>query len=121
MAKSLLNQTPQHLYRIDKFKVPPAARGAFLAGVREVQSFLSTLPGFVRDMIFEQSSGPGAFNFVTLVEWESAEAVEGAKKTVAAKFEANGFNPQEKRARLGIEADVALYTAGPRARASEAA
>jgi hypothetical protein len=69
------------------------------------------LPGFVRDAIFEQSDGPGVFNFVTLVEWDSVEAIENAKRSVAVKFQAAGFNPQELRARLGIEADVAIYRA----------
>jgi len=34
-------------------------------------------------------------------------------KFVAARFEASGFNPQEVRARLGIEADVAIYLETP--------
>jgi heme-degrading monooxygenase HmoA len=107
-------QTQQHLYRIDKFKVPPSARDEFLNRAREVQDFLSTQPGFVKNGLFEQSSGSGAFNFVTIVEWESAEAVEGAKKAITARFEASGFNSQELRARLGIEADVAIYSEVPR-------
>ena len=89
MTTSPATQDPQHLYRIDKFRVPPAARS-------------------------------GTFNFVTVVEWDSTEAVEGAKKSVAAKFEGNGFNPREVRARLGIEADVAIYLAIPQAASSEA-
>jgi len=91
----------QHVYRIDKFKVPPSAREEFFAGVRESQGFLSTLPGFVRNSVFEQTSGPGAFNFVTAVEWETAEAVEDAQKSVAARYEGIGFNPQERRVRWG--------------------
>lgn len=63
----------------------------------------------MKDAIFEQSSGSGAFNFVTLVEWESTSAVEAAKEAVAAMYEASGFNPQEFLARLGIEADMAFY------------
>jgi len=109
MINSPSTQNPQHLYRIDKFQVPPSARDQFLTRVREIHGFSSTLPGFVRHAIFEQSSGPGAFNFVTLAEWESVEALEGASKSVAARFAASGFNPQEVRARLGIEADVAIY------------
>jgi heme-degrading monooxygenase HmoA len=109
MISAPSTQNPQRLYRIDKFKVPPSVRDQFLTRVRETHGFLSTLPGFVRHSVFEQSSGPGAFNFVTLAEWESAEALEGASKSVAARFEASGFNPQEARARLGIEADVAIY------------
>ena len=102
-------ENPQHLYRIDKFKVPPASRAEFLQGVRDTQSFLATQPGFIGNAIFEQSSGPGVFNFVAMVEWESAEAIERAANAVTARFEATGFNPQATRSRLGIEADVAIY------------
>jgi len=71
------------------------------------QRFLRTLQGFVKDALFEQVSGPGTFNVVTLVEWESADAVEAARKAATAKCEETGFIPQEFSARLGIEADVA--------------
>lgn len=111
------SRNPQHLYRIDKFRVPPPARGEFLEFVQDIQRFLRSLSGFVREVIFEQASGPGTFNFVTLVEWESAAAVEAAKKAVEARFKENGFNPQEFRARLEIEADVAIYLETPRAAA----
>ncbi|MBI4907543.1 MAG: antibiotic biosynthesis monooxygenase [Acidobacteria bacterium] len=99
----------QHLYRIDKFKVPPQARDEFLTRVHEIDGFLKTLPGYVRHTVYEQSSGPGAFNFVTLAEWESASHVEGALQSVAARNRANGFNQREVLARLGIEADIAFY------------
>jgi heme-degrading monooxygenase HmoA len=69
MITTSSTQDPQHVYRIDKFKVPPAARDEFLARARETHAFLHTLPGFVTSAIFQQSRGPGAFNFVTLVEW----------------------------------------------------
>src|SRR5215831_4793369 len=95
--RELSAQNSQHRYRIDKFKVPPAAREEFLKGVRDTQGFLATLPGFVGNSIFEQSSGPGAFNFVTMVEWESAEAIERAVKAVTERFEATGVNPVRSR------------------------
>ena|SRR5438105_8011038 len=110
MITSASSQKPQRLYRIDKFKVPQSARGEFLERVRSTHQFLRTLPGFVRDALFEQTSGPGAFNFVTLVEWESAEALESAKKAVMGKHAEIGFDPKEMFARLGIDADLANYT-----------
>jgi heme-degrading monooxygenase HmoA len=109
MINSQSTQNQQRMYRIDKFKVPPSARDEFLARIRESRKLLSTLAGFIRHSVFEQSNGPGAFNFVTLAEWESAEALENAVKSVAANYQASGFNPQQTRARLGIEADVAVY------------
>ncbi len=109
MITSASSQKPQRLYRIDKFNVPQSARGEFLENVRNTHQFLRTLPGFVRDALFEQTSGPGAFNVVTLVEWESAEALEAAKKAVMAKHAEEGFRPNEMFARLEIDADLANY------------
>src|SRR5215470_14632728 len=113
--RELSAQNSQHRYRIDKFKVPPASREEFLKGVRDTQSFLATLPGFIGNALFEQSSGPSVFNFVTMVEWESAEAIERAAKAVTTRFEGTGFNPQATRSRFGIEADVAIYREAPTA------
>jgi heme-degrading monooxygenase HmoA len=109
MVDSAFSPNPQRLYRIDKFKVPQSARVEFLEQVRTTHELLRTLPGFVRDALFEQSSGPGAFNFVTLVEWENAEALEGAKQVIMAKHADSEFNPPEMFARLGIDADLANY------------
>src|SRR5262249_18673922 len=101
--RELSAQNSQHRYRIDKFKVPLASREEFLKGVRDTQSFLATLPGFIGNAVFDQSSGPGIFNLVTMVEWESVEAIERAAKAVTERFEATGFSTQATRARLGIE------------------
>ncbi|WP_158596257.1 antibiotic biosynthesis monooxygenase family protein [Oleomonas cavernae] len=65
----------RRVYRVDKFVVPQAARPEFLAKIRETHAMLATLPGFVRDVVLEQCGGPGEFNLVTLVEWESAAAL----------------------------------------------
>lgn len=98
-------------YRVDKFVVPPAARGAFLERVATTHATLRQQQGFVQDVILEQASGPGAFNFVTMVEWESVAAVERASAAVAALHAGIGFNPREMIDRLGIKADIANYQA----------
>jgi heme-degrading monooxygenase HmoA len=63
-------------YRVDKFAVPAEGRAEFLERVASTHALLRTQKGFVRDLILEQQSGPGALNFVTLVEWTGPEAVE---------------------------------------------
>jgi heme-degrading monooxygenase HmoA len=103
--------TPPHIYRIDKFVVPAAARQEFLAKVRSTHQLLKAQPGFVRDVVLEQVEGPGRFNVVTMVEWQSQSAMDAAKAAVTAAHAKSGFNPQELLARLGIEADIANYTA----------
>lgn len=103
------SQNQPHLYRVDKFRVPPAARAEFLARVRSTHELLRTLPGFMQDSVLEQTGGPGTFNFVTIAVWGSAEALDAAREVVTAKHNEIGFDPGEMLARLGIEADVANY------------
>ncbi|MHB1084293.1 MAG: antibiotic biosynthesis monooxygenase family protein [Thiobacillus sp.] len=97
------------VFRIDKFVVPEGGKHEFVQRVRETHEFLRTLPGFVRDLVVEKTAGAGVFNYVTLVEWESEEAISAAKNAVHAHHAARNFSPQELWSRLGIEADLANY------------
>ncbi len=110
MSEVSRHQHPGQVYRIDKFKVPPAARAEFLQKVRLTHQVLKAQPGFVQDFIFEQADGPGEFNFVTLVAWENTEAMGAARQAVAAKHAEIGFRPAELFERLGIKADLGNYT-----------
>lgn len=96
-------------YRVDKFAVPAEGRAEFLERVASTHALLRTQKGFVRDLILEQESGPGVFNFVTLVEWTGPEVVEHVLEAVAALHKETGFDRQEMMQRLGIEADIANY------------
>ena|SRR6201984_3429652 len=80
---------------------------------------LRTQPGFVRDSILEQASGPGEFNFVTIVEWENGDFFECARQAVAALHRKTNFGPHELITRLGIRVDIANYKRVERAMAAE--
>jgi heme-degrading monooxygenase HmoA len=97
------------IYRVDKFVVPEAAREEFLRRVHETHQVLRRQPGFIRDALLEQVSGPGRFNIVTVAEWESQAAIDTARAEVMNAHAKSGFNAQETIARLGIEADIANY------------
>jgi heme-degrading monooxygenase HmoA len=99
----------QHVYRIDKLVVPAAARREFLERAAESKSLLQRQSGFVRSQVFEQCSGPGEFNFVTVVEWESAEALERAAAALARRQAELGYDRAKTAARLGIRSDMANY------------
>ena len=109
MKERHLSGKSERIYRVDKFVVPDRARDEFLTKVRNTHELLRTLPGFLQDSVLEQSSGPGEFNFVTIVEWESMESIENAKAAVMAMHTRTNINPQEMFARLGIKADLANY------------
>jgi heme-degrading monooxygenase HmoA len=97
------------ILRVDKFSVPAAARAEFLEKVQATHALLRTQAGFVQDAILEQTSGPGEFNFVTIVEWKNADAVEPARKAVTALHHEMKFDSREMLTRLGIHADIGNF------------
>jgi heme-degrading monooxygenase HmoA len=99
----------RRFYRVDKFVVPAAAREELLERVHQTHEVLRRQPGFVRDYLLEQISGPGEFNIVTFAEWESEDFVAGARAAVTELHRATRVDPQELFARLGIKADLANY------------
>ncbi len=107
------------IFRVDKFVVPAHAREEFLDRVHATHAVLRTQAGFVRDAILEQASGPGEFNFVTIVEWENGDAIEGARRAVAALHQKMDFDAHAMISRLGIRADIANYKRVEQAMAAE--
>lgn len=98
-----------HIYRVDKFIVPDAAREEFFSRAHAIRDVLRRQGGFVGDRHLEKIAGPGEFNIVTIAEWKSQEHIEAAKSAVAALLKQTGFDPKEMYQRLGIRADIAFY------------
>jgi heme-degrading monooxygenase HmoA len=98
-----------HVFRVDRFHVPSAAREEFLERVTATHRLLANQRGFVRDFLLEQPAGENAFSLVTMAEWESQEAVERAKEAVGAMHRQAGFDPREMFGRLGIRAEMGSY------------
>lgn len=117
----MADSQPTHVFRVDKFIVPEASRNEFVDQLRRTHDLLAEQPGFVQDFLLEQSSGSGEFNFVTMVEWESQEAIDSARTKIKAMHEQRNFDPQELFARLDITADIATYSliGGSRSTAAE--
>lgn len=109
MNTSNLSAYPGYIYRIDRFKVPQAGREEFLQRVHGINQFLRTLPGFVHDLVLEQTGGPGTFNLITIVAWASPEAMASARQKAEERYKETGFKPGEFMQKLGIEADLATY------------
>lgn len=97
------------VWRIDKFAVPAAARDEFLDRVAATHAVLRQQPGFVRDELLEQVSGPGEFNIVTIALWQTQAHIDAAREAVTAMHRQTGFDPKATLARLGIRADIANY------------
>ena len=109
MKKDCLSHQSERVYRVDKFIVPDQAREEFIEKVQATHQLLKHQSGFLQDFVLEQASGPGQFNIVTMVVWDSIESIEPARAAVMAFHQAMNFNPQDLFARLGIKADLGSY------------
>lgn len=98
-------------YRVDRFVVPEAARAAFLDRVAATSRVLHRQPGFVRELVLEQSTAAGASNFVTVVEWRDAAAIEQAALAVGRAHAAMGFDRRAFTDEHGIRAEIGTYGA----------
>ena len=97
------------IYRVDKFRVPAWSRSEFVERVDRIHDRLRAVPGFVLDAVLEQADGHGQFRFVTVVVWESRDAIEAARAALVADRNATGFTRQEILFRFGVEADFGSY------------
>lgn len=103
------SNSSQRVYRLDRFVVPHTAREEFLARVKATHQILNEQPGFIQDFLLEQPLDENTFALATVVEWENASFIEGARAVVKEMHQKIGFNAQETIARLGIKAELGNY------------
>jgi Antibiotic biosynthesis monooxygenase len=97
-------------YRIDAFDVPSSARDAFLDRARKIQAMLQPLEGCRQNLVLAKSGGPGRFNVVTVVEWDSEAVMAAARRIVLERYEVEGFDPASFMASLGVHAQLGVYS-----------
>ena len=96
-------------FRIDSFTVPASARAAFLARVNATHAVLKQQAGFQFDRIVERKLSDEASRIITIVEWESEEAIAGAVAAVKAAHAADGFSTPDFIRNNSIVADLGFY------------
>jgi len=94
---------------VHELLVPKESEAEFLEGARQSGTFLRSLPGFVQGFLYEKKDGESRYNFMTIAVWESEEAYENAKATVALDYKQRGYDPQETAKRLRIERVQSTY------------
>lgn len=97
------------LYRVNKFAVPKESRSEFLDLVAKTFAVVRRQEGYVRDWVLEQNTGPGIYNFVTMIEFTSEEV---APRVVAALAELDrqlGLDRETLMAQLDIRTDFGSY------------
>ncbi|HEU0095706.1 MAG TPA: antibiotic biosynthesis monooxygenase [Rhizomicrobium sp.] len=96
-------------YRVNKFIVPKDSRDAFLSLIATTHGVVRRQPGFVRDLVLEQQSGPGQFNFVTLLEFSGIEVVPQITQALADFDAQTGVDRKAVAMELGVKSDMANY------------
>jgi hypothetical protein len=74
-------------------------------------AFIETLPGFKGHVVFEKTTGPAAFDVVTIAVWESPDAVAAAGAKVRAYYQSIGFDLPAMLERWGVTAALGFYRA----------
>ncbi|MDY6809276.1 MAG: antibiotic biosynthesis monooxygenase [Actinomycetota bacterium] len=103
--------TSEPLHRIDKFAVPEASREEFLRQVHHTHEILGAQPGILRNDVLTLVGGDSTFNVVTVVSWESSDALRNAGRAVADDVARTGFDRDAFLARLGVTGDFGTYAA----------
>ncbi len=98
-----------HVYRVDKFRVPAGVRDEFLVEVLKTHELLRKQPGFRHDLLLEQESTPEEVGIVTLAAWDDQAAAAAAGAAILEMRRASSFDPGAFMARLGVTADLGNY------------
>lgn len=104
-----LSSTHGPVFRIDRFRVPPAAVAAFMERVQRIRALLDPQPGCRQNLVLTQSEQEGVLRVLTLVEWQSAQAMSAARAAVQERYAEEGFDPLSFMQQLGVEADLGVY------------
>ncbi len=94
---------------IDKFIIPGVAKREFYERMRINRQFIKTLPGFLGDVVYENSDHEGNLHCITVALWENLDAINKAKECVQAEYRKQDFDPVKMMNRLNIKMDRGIY------------
>ena len=94
---------------IDRFTMPVEAKEEFFKRVKINRELIHSLPGFIKDEVYERTDGD-TLHVVTTAFWESAAAIENARGRVMEAYKRQGFDMPEMLLRLGISLDRGIFT-----------
>ena len=94
---------------IDRFIIPQSAKVEFTERMQINRRFISKLPGFVRDDVYERQGEDGNFLCITIAVWVSEAMLKNARELVQAEYQREGFNLPALLERLGIQMERGQY------------
>ncbi|WP_283150118.1 hypothetical protein [Silvimonas soli] len=97
------------VYRVDRFVVPAHALPAFMARVHIIDQRVRSFAGCKQNLVLSQASSTSDFNVVTIVEWESMQALAVAREAIQRQYAEEGFDPAAFMLELGVRPDMGMY------------
>lgn len=94
---------------IDRFIIPQSAKAEFTERMQINRNFISKLPGFVGDDVYERRDEDGSYLFITIAVWASEALLKNAKDLVQMEYKREGFNLPSMLERLGIRMERGQY------------
>lgn len=102
-----LTTTP--VIRINRFAVPPDARGEFMELIKRTHEVMRAQPGVIDEMILEQRSGAGPFNLMTIIQFEGEHVLQPVIAAIARSDAEAGIDRHALSRRLGVEIELGFY------------
>ena len=106
--KSLSNNRDR-CFLIDEFYVPKNSIEEFVQRMNYNRNFIKTLPGFLKDDVYKQTSENGDLVIITVASWENIEYLNNAKNSVLSEYKRINFNPAEFYQRLNIKMERGIF------------
>jgi len=95
---------------IDRFIIPQSAKAEFTERMQINRHFISKLPGFVRDDVYERMGEDGSLLCITIAVWANEAMLKNARELVQAEYQREGFNLPALLERLGIRMERGQYS-----------
>jgi heme-degrading monooxygenase HmoA len=95
---------------IGRIYVPKNSIEEFRKQAGVTPSFLKTLPGFIKNEVFEKFDDTGNLHFITIVIWQDQQSFMNAQQALTEYYKKINFDRMQFRDRLKITADYEVYS-----------
>lgn len=102
------NEAQEHVV-IDRFTVPKVAMPDFKNRIELSMRIVRKQAGFVKHDAYEQIGHEESSTYITIVTWDSQEALENSMPRVQAEYDELSFDPSKTMETLQITLDRGIY------------
>ena len=104
------NTSKDQVIFMDRFFIPKKSVEEFTKRMDDNRGYIKTLPGFVKDEVYEQTDEQGNRILITVAVWSSQDYLDKAKAAVQQEYRRTGFDPEAFMQRLNITMERGIYS-----------